>query len=113
MLDQPDPDLPCSSRFLTNVPTQALLTLNGGFAQRRARTLAAKVMGELGEDAELDELAVGCVNAALARPAGAEEVSRARALIESLQSDHGLDRAGALALFCLGLFNRNEFLWID
>lgn len=113
VLDQPDPDLPCSSRFLTNVPTQALLTLNGDFAQRRARTLAAKVMGELGEDAALDELAEGCVEGALARPAGAEEVSRARALLASLQRDHGLDRAGALALFCLGLFNRNEFLWID
>lgn len=113
VLDQPDPDLPCPSRFLTNVPTQALLTLNGDFAQRRAERLAKGVLEELGGDAGDDRMVSACVERVLARPADAEETARGAQLLATLREEHELTTPRALALYCLGLFNRNEFLWID
>ena len=34
-------------------------------------------------------------------------------LAEALAGEHGFDRQRALGLFALGLFNRNEFTWLD
>ncbi|QDV09993.1 Planctomycete cytochrome C [Planctomycetes bacterium Poly30] len=109
-LDQPDPDLPCPVRFPTNVPTQALLTLNGPFVNARAEALAASVLAEA--DGAADALRTAIENT-LGRDATEDEIDRGLTFLESLQSEHDLDEAGAVALFALGLFNRNEFLWID
>ncbi len=109
-LDQPDPDLPCPERFPTNVPTQALLTLNGDFVNARAAALAAAVDARY---PSLEEALGAAIERALSRPPRAGELARGAALIRTLEERHGLERLRALTLFTLGLFNRNEFLWLD
>jgi hypothetical protein len=110
VLDQPDPDLPCPERFATNVPTQALLTLNGEFTGSQAQAFASALAREAEGDAA--QVALG-LERALGRPAEPAEVARSVAFLERLRSAHGLDGERALALFALGLFNRNEFTWLD
>jgi hypothetical protein len=109
VLDQPDPDMPCPERFPTNVPTQALLTLNGDFSQERAAAFAASL-----EPVEETRAKLGrAVERALGRTADARQLDRAEAFVTRLVTEHGLDEPAALRLFALGLFNRNEFLWLD
>ena len=109
-LDQPDPDLPCPERFPTNVPTQALITLNGEFVYESAGYFAAR----LEEKARSTEARVERgVALALGRPATRAEIGRHVAFVEDLCSKHGLDASEALRLFCLALYNGNEFLWVD
>jgi hypothetical protein len=109
-LDQPSPDLPCPERFPTNVPTQALQTLNGAFPAEMAAELAARISRE-----HQDRL--GRLRAALAASLGREaseaELERQERFLERLETEQGLQPLEALSVFCLGLFNRNEFLWID
>lgn len=109
-LDQPDPDLPCPTRFLTNVPTQALLTLNGEFVRGRADRLAED-LARGGEGS--GSLVARAVQRVLGRAATGDEERRGLELVDSLQGDHGLSPERALALYCLALFNRSEFLWMD
>ncbi|MEM9379061.1 MAG: DUF1553 domain-containing protein, partial [Planctomycetota bacterium] len=109
-LDQPDPDLPCPERFPTNVPTQALLTLNGDFAQERAAAFAASLSAE---HAGRRERVASGIERAFGRRAQADEIDRALALLERFEGEIGLDETRALELFTLGLLNRNEFSWLD
>lgn len=110
VLDQPDPDLPCPERFPTNVPTQALLTLNGDFTRARAHALAASLTGE---GLSLSAAIAEATRRTLGRDASADELARAERLVEALRAEHGQDPEGALALFALGLLNLNEFSWLD
>lgn len=109
-LDQPDPDLPCADRFPTNVPTQALMSLNGEFPHRMARAFAARLARETADEAAQVDRAYLL---AFGRAPTTGERTRDRAFLASLREEHGLDPDAARALFCLALFNRNEFLWID
>jgi cytochrome c553 len=109
VLDQPDPDMPCPERFPTNVPTQALLTLNGEFSQVRAEAFAASLSDQQDLRAALAE----AMERALSRTPDGAELDRAEALVEALVEEHGFDQQRALGLFALGLFNRNEFTWLD
>ena len=109
-LDQPDPDLPCPARFPTNVPTQALMTLNGAFVNGAAADLAERLSSEADDLA--GRIARG-VELCLARIAEPDEIERGVAFVDGARAEHGLDEGGALRLFCLALYNRNEFLWLD
>jgi hypothetical protein len=109
-LDQPDPDLPCPARYPTNVPTQALITLNGDFVNGAADDLAARLEREA-QDLRA-QVALG-IELALGRAAGPDEVDRGEAFCLRAGDELELDRHQALRLFCLGLYNRNEFLWLD
>ena len=109
-LDQPDPDLPCPERFPTNVPTQALLTLNGDFTGARASAFARSL--EVHAD-DPRARASSALERALSRRPSSEEIERAVALVDDLRNTHDLDDHGAWTLLALALFNRNEFLWID
>ncbi len=109
-LDQPEPDLACPERFPTNVPTQALMTLNGSFPWEAAEALARRVEAEAGDRAGRVERAVERV---LGRPCAPQETARHLALLDRLEQEEGLSPHGALQLFCLGLYNLNEFFWID
>ena len=112
VLDQPDPDLPCAVRFPTNVPTQALLTLNGPFVNARALALADSVLQ--GDAAADTPTAVRvAIERTLARDANDDEVGRGAAFVEDMMTSEQLTQQRAMQLFTLGLFNRNEFLWID
>ena len=53
------------------------------------------------------------IEQALSREAHPAEIDRGLALLEQLESNAGLEPDRALELFALGLFNRNEFLWLD
>ena len=108
--DQPDPDLPCPVRFPTNVPTQALMTLNGDWAHDMAGRFAERLRAEA--EGEREQLARG-VLLALGRPATTAELDRSQDFLARLRDETGIGADAALPLFCLGLFNRNEFLWID
>ncbi|MFT6108814.1 MAG: hypothetical protein ACJA2W_001727 [Planctomycetota bacterium] len=109
-LDQPDPDLPCPVRFPTNVPTQALLTLNGAFVNARAAAFAEATLVKTDEPTEAIR---SMVAAALGREASNDEVDRGLDFLAKLEAEHQLQGARALTVFALALFNRNEFLWID
>ena len=50
---------------------------------------------------------------ALSRAPAEDELDRAEVLIANLVDAHGLDQQRALSMFALGLFNRNEFTWLD
>ncbi len=109
-LDQPDPDLPCPERFLTNVPTQALITLNGDFVQDAATKLSERLTREARDlSARIDR----GIRLAFGRPPHAGEVARHAEFVRDLRNEHGLDASAALRLFCVALFNQNEFLWTD
>ncbi|MHC4376832.1 MAG: PSD1 and planctomycete cytochrome C domain-containing protein [Planctomycetota bacterium] len=110
VLDQPDPDLPCPERFPTNVPTQALLTLNGEFTAGRAAAFADELSGE---HSEPRAQVAAALERALGRAAAEDEVARNLAFLERLTGELEVPEREALELFLLGLFNRNEFLWLD
>jgi hypothetical protein len=109
-LDQPDPDLPCAARFPTNVPTQALITLNSTFSSQAAMAFAQRLMREAGTTTA-DRVRRG-IELALGRTPGDDEVARHAAFVDGLVHD-GLAQDRALAAFGLAVFNLNEFLWID
>lgn len=109
-LDQPDPDMPCAERFPTNVPTQALMTLNGAFTGAAARRLAQRL---LRESSHLDGRIERGIWLALGRAPAPGEVARHRVFVQRMVGEHGQDQAAALALFALLLCNLNEFLWVD
>jgi hypothetical protein len=109
VLDQPDPDLSCAVRFPTNVPTQALLTLNGAFVNKRASALASGVLSRTdGPDAVR-----AAIEQVLGREADPDEIQRGTSLLNELTQEMELPLEDAMQLFTLGLFNRNEFIWID
>ncbi|KAA5541420.1 DUF1549 domain-containing protein [Roseiconus nitratireducens] len=108
--DFPNPDQTCEARFMTLQPSQALSLLNGEFAAEQAARLAESVKaGEL-EDRELVRRVI---NAVLTRPATEKDIDDGEQLIEELQREHGLPREQAVELYCLSVFNWNEFLFLD
>ena len=109
-LDQPDPDLPCPERFPTNVPTQALMTLNGDFTAEQAAILAARITAEAASPRA--RLAQAVLHT-LGRAAEEAELERGVAFLARLQQEYGLEAQEALRVYCLGLYNRNEFQWLD
>jgi len=109
-LDQPSPDMPCPERFPTNVPTQALMTLNGAFTNESAGAFAQRLVAEAGD---LSQRIDRGIRLALGRLPVPGEVARHERFVRGLVAEQGLDEVGALRLFALVLFNLNEFLWVD
>ena len=109
-LDQPDPDLPCPERFPTNVPTQALMTLNSDFTQKSAAHFARRLVDVTDG---LDECIARAVWLALGRPPKDGEVVGQRKFLDRLTSEHSLETDRSLEVFCLALLNLNEFMWVD
>ena len=108
--DQPDPDLPCPVRFPTNVPTQALLTLNGEFMRARADAFAEHLESVAGDQDE--RLRVGILRA-LQRDPLPGEIDSGVAFLSKLRNEQDVTERDALALYALALLNRNEFIWVD
>ncbi len=117
LLDKADTTSSCEQRPVSTTAPQALTLLNGAFMQEQAAHFAARLQKEAGADAGAQvQLAY---RLALGRPARAEEVSLAlafldkhRRLIESgMKQGAGNATAGALAAYCLVLFNLNEFAY--
>jgi hypothetical protein len=128
--DQPDTLTPCPVRPVSTFAPQALILMNGPFAQAQSKAFAGRLLRESGtETASLIERAY---RLALARPPREAEQRAALEFLQA-QADHLRDRlrarqrvgvpagtpdgvdpaeAAALADFCLALFNRNEFLYV-
>lgn len=110
VFDFPDPDLTCEERFVTLQPGQALSLLNSDFIHQQGARLASSIDGEQTDDAEVVRRTILAV---LSREATSEEIAAGQRLIETLQSEHKLDRRRAVELYCVTVMNWNEFLFVD
>jgi hypothetical protein len=108
--DLADTDTSCPVRFSTVQPTQALMLLNGDFAQRQATLFAERLAREAADLRA--QLALGLRLVTCRDPVEAE-VGRLAALCDDLQKQHGRSPAEALQRACLLLYNCNEFLYVD
>lgn len=120
--DAPRISTNCIQRRTSNVVSQALLMLNGGFSDRRARELAVSIARDVGDGpAEQLELAYWSV---LGRsPAPSEKELGLHFLVDQearyeesggrSKEKNSMVRSQALVDFCLVLFNSAEFQYID
>lgn len=108
--DQADTDNSCPVRFATVQATQALILLNGEFAQQRATRLATRLAAAAADLPAQLEFGLTLVTQ---RPARAADRDRLLALAADLQREHGKSPAEALQRCCLVLLNCNEFLYLD
>jgi hypothetical protein len=109
--DAADTDLSCPVRYTTTVPTQALLLLNGEFANEQAAHFAQRLHREAPGNVESQvQLALKLTTA---REPDPSEVRRDVEFLKSLTSEGGLDRARALNQYCLMVLNTNAFLYVD
>ncbi|HEX5054162.1 MAG TPA: DUF1553 domain-containing protein [Planctomycetota bacterium] len=108
--DRADTDGSCPVRFATVQPTQALILLNGEFAQQRAQALATRLAGRARDLRARLELGLQLVTQ---RPARGPDLERLLALAADLQRGFGRSEDEALQRCCLVLLNCNEFLFLD
>jgi hypothetical protein len=116
LLDAPDTTSSCESRPLSTTAPQALVFLNGGFANEQADRLAGRLLREAGPDRARQVRRAFAL--ALCRPPADEEVRLARAFldrqsrqIEGEGAPREAARRRALSSFCLVLLNANEFFY--
>jgi hypothetical protein len=129
--DRPDALTSCPVRPVSTFAPQALILLNGPFLRSQSKQFAARLLRDCGADTErqIDY----AYRLALARPPRPAEISLARDFLarqtELVQErllgrrrvglpsalPPGINPAAAAALvdFCLGLFNTNEFLYVN
>ncbi|MBK8096335.1 MAG: DUF1553 domain-containing protein [Planctomycetes bacterium] len=109
VFDQADTDNSCPVRFATVQPTQALILMNGDFAQARARAFAERLLREAPDLPARIRLGL---RLCWQREATAEEVARYETLVTGLR-EFGRDEAAALQRCCLIWINTNEFAFVD
>jgi hypothetical protein len=128
--DQPDMVASCPARAVSTFAPQALILLNGPFAQAQSKEFAARLLREVPDTgARVDR----AYRLALARPPKPAERDMALTFLAEqtelirdrlranlpvgvpLNTPDDADPAAAAALadFCLALLNRNEFVYID
>ena len=127
--DQPDSLTPCANRAISTYAPQALILMNGPFAQTQSRAMAVELVREFenNTDSEIEAAYQRCFN----RFPRKEELSLAREFLrdqadsvrerlrarmkvnvpENLPEKADLASTAALADFCLALFNTNEFVY--
>jgi hypothetical protein len=122
--DFSDTTQPCSQRNVSTVAPQALALLNNEFVHQQSGALAARVLGETGQDSTAQIEHAWWL--ALARPPADDERAAALAHLAN-QMQHLTTRASqdgkpigeeesrrqALASLCHVLFNLNEFIYVD
>jgi hypothetical protein len=127
IFDAPVDAVSCAGRNVSTVAPQALWLMNNRAAFGQSQHLAARLVRETGK--QPDGWVDRAWHLALGRAPTKEESAEARRLIENLERDIGKGRplkdapaelaslpaarGAALAEFCLGLFNLNEFTYID
>ncbi|MEZ5402676.1 MAG: PSD1 and planctomycete cytochrome C domain-containing protein [Bryobacteraceae bacterium] len=109
VFDLPESMLSCPRRDSSTTAPQSLTLLNGGFAVDQARRLGEWLTEKHQDDAALIEAAWRRV---LARAPSPEEERLAQSLLER-QRKHLGSRAAAASELARGLFNLNEFLYVD
>ncbi len=128
VFDAPVNSVSCAARNVSTVAPQALWLLNNHTAFGQASQFAARLLREAGTESRAH--VERAFQLALGRVPTPEESAEALALLERLAvevaegDDHGKalpdelaklepPHGRALELFCLALFNLNEFLYID
>lgn len=107
LFDAPDGVLSCSRRESSTIAPQSLAQLNGRFSVERARSLAAKLAAL--PESERIEYAWWQT---LSRAPKPDEKSKAEAFIERQKATLNSE-SGALQELARGLFNLNEFLYVE
>ena len=100
-----EPHVPNGKRASTVVAPQALYLMNNPFVAEQAKAFSASLPKDDGERVRAAYLC------AFARPATAEEVSRALRFVESFAAS--TDRAKAWAAWCQVLFASSEFAYLN
>ena len=128
--DQPDRLSPCADRGVSTFAPQALIMMNGPFAQEQSRAMSATLLHECGND--VDKQIAQAYRRAFARTPTADETRIAKEFLkgqaelarerlqarlpagvpDSLPASADPAHAVALADFCLALFNANEFVYL-
>ena len=109
--DFADTDSSCPVRFATTQPTQALGMINGAFTHNQATVFAARLRREAGGD--LRAQVRMALEVALSKKIDDPSVERGMRLIEELQAGKNIDEHRAVELYCLMIFNLNEFSYLD
>jgi hypothetical protein len=125
--DAPTSTQTCERRMTTTVSTQALQLLNDDFSNEQAEAMAARVIGEVGDDTSRQVERAYWL--ALSRPPTEEQARTATTFIEqrfqagrkqlldqrvNVESKiHDQLRRRALADLCHVLFNSNEFVYVN
>ena len=108
--DTPDAALSCGRRQSTTVAPQSLAMMNSSVMQRQAEAFAASLLRDAGDDS------VALVDLAwqrtVARKPDAAERESSLALLGAF-TQPGAAKSVAVSKFCMGLFNLNEFLYVD
>ncbi len=108
--DFPETDSSCEARFNTTQPQQAFALLHGDFINAQAAAFADRLAREAeGKEAQVTR----ALELAMSRPPDHDYVQRSLALMDRLQSEHGLSEEAALRLICLSVYNLNEFIFLD
>ncbi|QDT65141.1 PSD1 and planctomycete cytochrome C domain-containing protein [Calycomorphotria hydatis] len=110
--DFPETDQSCEARFNTTQPGQALNQLNGEFLHRESTFFARRLLHDCDRD-NLNDIIRNSYQLAFSRSPADEELNSENAFIGKLMEDHALDLDRSLELYCLSLFNRNEFIYLD
>jgi hypothetical protein len=110
---------PCGQRDITTVAPQALVMLNNPFIHQRGLHLAEQILSEHGEWVDRIEALWLRV---YARPPRADEVQIAQHYLQTQlpmfaksagDNDTARQEALCFASLCVGLFNSNEFFYVD
>lgn len=107
--DAPDGIRSCSRRESSNTPPQSLTMLNGKWTVDEARRLGTSIAAATTEPEAMVNRAFQAV---LSRQATAAELTRAREFIAQQTAELSTP-AAALTELLRGLFNTNEFLYVD
>jgi hypothetical protein len=103
--DRPEGVLSCSRRDASVTAPQSLSLLNGEFTKAQAEALAARVAKESNAVGEMWKLVFG-------RDPEAFEVERSQKFLTKQTANLG-SRGAALVELARGLFNVNEFLYVE
>ena len=106
--DAPDGIKSCSRREASNTAPQSLTLFNGKWTVQEARRLGTK----LAEKADPDEVVRAAWNQVLGREPSSAELTRGQQFLAKQKTELG-SLAGAAAEMIRGLFNTNEFLYVD
>jgi hypothetical protein len=106
--DGPDGTLHCARRDESTVAPQSLTLMNSDFAYEQARAFAARLTKEAG----VEQVAQRAYRDALSREASPEELKLTVDFLNRQQQRTGSLEAAVIEL-ARGLFNVNEFLYVD
>ncbi len=112
LMDLPDTTTSCEQRNVSTIPTQALTLLNSEFMHEQAKLLARRLERECGSDQQ--KQITRAYRLTLGRDPAAEELEQSLKFVQQRQaSENKPESEGALAAFCLVLYNLNEFFYVD